>query len=131
MVGHISKIVHGWIESLRASGLTFGPAGKDIEVLLICDNLDGQTCEEFRRKIKELDGIVRYGPSGKTDAWQPVDSDIGRLVKVLISNEQQEWLEHDESMDLCLGNNEEKLTTKQRRILIMHLAGKTFEKLKH
>ena len=41
---------------------------------LFCDNLDGQTCEEFREKLKELDGVTRYGPPWQTDAWQPVDS---------------------------------------------------------
>lgn len=112
---------------------TFGPAIKDIDdgILLICDNLDGQTCDAFRKKIKALNGIVTYGPAGQTDAWQPVDSGFGRLLKILISNEQQDWLEHEQNMDKWLGNDDKKLSAKERRILLTHWTGEAFEKLKH
>ena len=110
---------------------TFGPIAKDLndEFIIFCDNLDGQTCDGFREKIKQLNGIVRYGPVGKTDTWQPVDSGFGHLLKVLISNEQQDWLEHDENMDIWLGNDGKKFTAKDRRILITHWVGDAWGKL--
>ena len=49
-----------------------------------------------------------------TDLWQPVDAGMGRLLKVLVFHEQQDWLEYDQNIDLWMGNSEEKLTVKQR-----------------
>ena len=47
----------------------------------------------------------------------------------MVSKIQDEWLEHDENIDLWLGNLEEKLDTKRRRILITHWVGEAYEKL--
>ena len=93
---------------------TFGPAVKDFDdFVLFCNNLDAQTCDAFRQKISDMAGVTRYGPSGITDAWQPVDSGFGRLFKVLTPAEQQDWLEHDENMDTWLGNKNKKLRAKE------------------
>ena len=56
---------------------TFSSVVTDLDVkdfIPFCDNLDGQTCEEFRDKVQQLGGVTRFGPAGQTDAWQPVDS---------------------------------------------------------
>ena len=87
-----------WVEK------TLGPAvmEKD-EFVLFCDNLDGQTCDAFRDKVRQLGGDTRYWPPGKTDAWQPVDGGFGR--KVLTKAEQQEWLEYDKNIEKWIGND--------------------------
>ena len=95
------------------------------DFVLFCDNLDGQTREEFRDKVKELGGVTRYGPKGQTDAWQPVDSGYGRLLKVLTNHEQQEWLETER----WTGNTDINFTASERRILISHWVGEAFETL--
>ena len=64
-----------------------------------------------------------------TDLWQPVDAGMGRLLKVLVFHEQQDWLEYDQNIDLWMGNSEEKLTVKQRRILITQWVA-AYEKLR-
>ena len=43
---------------------------------------------------------------------------MGRLLKVLVFYEQQDWLEYDQNIDLRMGNSEKKLNVKQRQILI-------------
>ena len=64
-----------------------------------------------------------------TDLWQPVDAGMVRLLKVLVFHEQQDWLEYDQNIDLWMGNSEEKLTVKQRRILITQWVA-AYEKLR-
>ena len=98
-------------------------------MLLICDNLDGQTCEEFLEKISELGCKVRYGPKGKTDLWQPADAGYGKELKVLTKHEQQEWLECDINLYKWVGNSEKKFTAKERRILLTQWVGKAHRKL--
>ena len=51
------------------------------------------------------------------------------MLKQMVSKIQDEWLEHDENIDLWLGNSEEKLDTKRQRILIPHWVGEAYEKL--
>ena len=46
---------------------TFSSVVTDLDVkdfVLFCDNLEGQTCEEFRDKAKQLGGVTRFGPAG-------------------------------------------------------------------
>ena len=103
---------------------TFSSVVTDLDVkdfVLFCDNLDCQTCEEFR-KVKQLGGVTRFGPAGQTDAWQPVDSGYGRLLKILTKNEQQDWLKEDENFEKWAGNAD-KFTAKERRILITYWVG--------
>ena len=90
--------------------------------MLICDNLDGQTCEAFRDKVAGIGGQVCYRPKNRTDLWQPVDSGYGRMLKVLAKNEQQKWLESDENLRIWLRDST-KLTAKERRILLTHWVG--------
>ena len=35
-----------------------------------------------------------------TDLWQPVDAGMGRLLKVLVFDEHQDWLEYDQNIYL-------------------------------
>ena len=91
------------------------------EFVIFCDNLDGQTCDAFRDNL----GVTfAMGHLGK-----PVDGGFGRLLKVLIKAEQQEWLECDENIEKWIGNDQEKFSAKDRRILMTHWIGEAFEKL--
>ena len=44
------------------------------------------------------------GVTGGTDIWQPVDCGINRILKQTVSRKQDQWLEHDDNIDLWLGN---------------------------
>ena len=54
---------------------------------------------------------------------------MGQILKVLIAHEQQDWLEDDDNRDLWMGNSEQSLTTKLRRILITQSVGEAYSKL--
>ena len=99
------------------------------EFVLFCDNLTSQVSEEFLQVVREINGIVWFGVIGVPDIWQPVDCDIGRMLKQTVSRIQDEWLEHDDNIDLWLGNCEEKLTAKKRRMLITLWVGEAYSKL--
>ena len=90
------------------------------EFVLFCDNLSAQTNELFLSEVRKLNGIVWFGLAGATDIWQPVDCGFGYMLKSLVCTIQDEWLQSDNNIDLWLGNGEEKLDVKQRRILITH-----------
>ena len=48
-----------------------------------------------------LEALVWYGLKNGTEFWQPTDGGVGRILKVLIVQEQKEWLESDnESRDV-------------------------------
>ena len=100
------------------------------DFILFCDNLEGQTALLFQEEVRQSGGIIQYGVKNATGLWQPVDAGIGRLLKVLVFHEQQDWLKYDQNIDLWMGNSEERLTVKQRRILITRWVGDAYEKLK-
>ena len=72
-------------------------------------------------KGKVLKGVVKYGPTGKTYSWQPVDSEFGRLIKSLTISAQQDWLGGQQTWTYWLGQCE-KFTAK-KGILITHRVG--------
>ena len=84
------------------------------EFALFCDNLTAQVSDEFLHAVRAINGIVWFGVTGATDTWQPVDCGIGRMLKQTVSRIQDEWLEHDDNIDLQLGNSEENLTAKKK-----------------
>ena len=99
------------------------------EFVLFCDNLVSQTSEKFLAAVPAINGVVWFGVSVETDIWQPVDCGIGQMLNQIVAKVQDEWLEHDENIDLWLGNSEENLDTKRRRILITYWVGEAYEKL--
>ena len=108
---------------------TFSKAVSDIdEYVLFCDNLKGQANDEFKSEVRMHSGIVWYGIPNRTHFWQPVDAGPGKTFVSLVKQAQQEWLEHDENIELWLGNDNRKLTAKQRRILIEIWVGDAFRK---
>ena len=51
---------------------------------LFCDNLTGQTAEEFKDAASKLVGVCWYGLPNATDLWQMIDAGYAELLKVLI-----------------------------------------------
>ena len=99
---------------------TLAPAmhGKG-DFILFCDNLEGQVALRFQEQVRKSGGIVWYGVKNATNIWQPVDVGMGRILKTLVAQEQQDWM----------GNTEKKLNAKERRILLTHWVGNAYEKL--
>ena len=60
--------------------------------------------------------------------WQPVDAMFGELLKVLIKQEHNSWLDCDENADRWYGNTE-PFSAKERRLLITHSVGNAYNKL--
>ena len=115
-----------WVEQ------TLKPAVKDnenSEFLLFCVNHSARTDALFLSKVKALNGIVWFGVPGATDIWQPVDCGFGNMLKSMVRTVQDEWLEDDSNIDLWLGNSDQKLDVKQRRILITHWVGENYNRL--
>ena len=99
------------------------------EFVRFCDNLSAQTNELFLSEVRKLSGIVWFGLAGATDIWQLVDCGFGYMLKSLVRTIQDEWLQSYNSIDLWLGNGEEKPDAKQRRILITHWVGEAYNRL--
>ena len=80
-------------------------------------------------RLRKLNGIVWFGLAGATDICQSVDCGFGYMLKSLVRTIQDEWLQSDNNIDLWLGNGEEKLDAKQRRILITYWVGEAYNRL--
>ena len=80
---------------------TSSPAMKDKkDFILFCENLEGQTALLFQEEVQKSGGIICYGVKNATDLWQPVDAGMGRLLKVLVFHEQQDWFEYARKKNL-------------------------------
>lgn len=98
------------------------------EYVLFCDNLTAQTSDEFLKEVRQHKGIVWFGVPNGTHYWQPVDAGPGKAFKSHIKEEQNIWLENDENIELWLGNDDRKLSAKDRRILITNWVGEAYRK---
>ena len=70
------------------------------DFILFCENLEGQTALLFQEEVQKSGGIICYGVKNATDLWQPVDAGMGRLLKVLVFHEQQDWFEYARKKNL-------------------------------
>lgn len=82
--------------------------------VLFADNLDAQTCDEFKTAVSNAKAIVYNLAAGCTDEIQPVDAGYGREVKRQYGVEMAKWLQNDENLDKW----EEGMTASERRILM-------------
>lgn len=117
-----------WIKKTLEPGVKSGKEGNK-EFILLCDNLSAQVTDDFKKAVRDINGIVYYGPSGATDLWQPVDAAYGSTLKKLITQEQDQWLELEDNIDKWLGNSEKPLTASDRRILISEWVGNANKKM--
>ena len=116
-----------WVKKTLKPAIQEGHDG-DTEFLLYCDNLNAQTSDEFKRAVRKIKGLVWFGPPGATDIWQPVDAGYGSMIKRLVTQEQDKWLEMDENFDRWAGNGK-PLSASDRRILISHWVGEAHKRL--
>lgn len=60
--------------------------------MLLLDNLEVHTKEEFKEVVNSLSGVVWFGLPNATDLWQPVDAGYAQVLKVLVETKHREWL---------------------------------------
>ena len=120
-----TKVCCEWVNRTLKEGVK----DFDDEFLLLCDNLEGQISYSFKEQVRLIEGLVWYGLKNATELWQPMDGGVGRILKALIGQEQQDWLESDDNLDLWMGNAPTPLNAKQRRILITHWVGDSWNKM--
>ena len=96
--------------------------------VLLLDNLEAHTKEEFKSIVNELSGVVWFGLPNATDLWQPVDAGYAQVLKSLIGIEHRDWLDDEDNADRWFCNST-PFSAKERRILISHWAGNAWEKL--
>ena len=65
--------------------------------------MSGQTTDEFKQKVAEIEGLCWYGVPNATDIWQPVDAGYAQKLKVLIRSEHYRWLDCDENAEKLYG----------------------------
>jgi hypothetical protein len=90
----------------------------DDEVLVICDNLNAQRTDEFKRIMREdAKTLLWYLPPNETDALQAVDAGYGQQVKERMRMLQDLWLADDDNYDGWISGS---LTARDRRVLLTH-----------
>jgi hypothetical protein len=97
------------------------PEGKSC--LLLVDNLVGQVKQGFV-EAAELNGksAVMFGPPNATHLWQPVDHHIGARYKKKMGELYDDWMAKD-------GRFLKKISTPQRRIMLVKWAGQVYREL--
>ena len=96
--------------------------------VLYCDNLTAQTHDSFKSAVSEISGVAWFGLPKATDLWQPVDAGYAQLLKVLMRQQFENWLDDDEHAERWYAN-EKPFTASERRVLITHWGGNAYKKL--
>ncbi|CAB1120007.1 unnamed protein product [Ectocarpus sp. CCAP 1310/34] len=95
--------------------------------ILFADNLHAQTTDEFKKFLRgECNTLLRLLPPKLTDELQQVDAGYGRLLKVEVGNELDEFLGHEENLCLWEAN---KLSAGARRILFMRFVARAVARM--
>ena len=112
---------------------------KGEEWLLFLDNLDSQKSKPFVDKIAETNGKCVYGPSQRSEGWQPIHvGHIGATLKSLGKDKFEAWMERTAN---CLKENGEPesnwekwrrngFSAKEKRILCTWVFGQAWEELR-
>ena len=100
----------------------------DQQFALLCDNLTGQTSEQFKKAVSDLNGIAWFGLPNATDLWQIVDAGYAQLLKTLIDQTFHTWLDDDEHLSLWY-SQKKGFIAKDRRVMITNWAGDAYNKL--
>ena len=72
--------------------------------VLFCDNLTAQCTDEFKEEVPNINGVVWYALPSTTDLWQPVDGGYSKLLKVLMTQQHNRWLDGDNNAERWYGN---------------------------
>lgn len=99
--------------------------------MLFCDNLDSQVHQGFLDELHKLNGSRFLLPAGETEMTQPIDGGIGSVLKMIIQQMQDTWLDEPGNLDAWEGdaNATYKLDACMRRILITKWVADAWEKL--
>lgn len=86
-------VVH-WVEKTLKT-----PTAKLDRLVLLVDSLTAQTQDKFKETVCNNNGVVWYGLTDATDMWQPVDAGYGKMLKMLMDQEHNKWLNVKEHAD--------------------------------
>ena len=100
----------------------------NLKFVLFCDNLPAQWRDKFKEDVSNINSMVWYGLPSATDLWQPVDSGYSQLLKVLMIQQHNRWLNDDNNAERWYGNKK-PYSAIEYRILISYLAGEAYKKL--
>jgi len=70
------------------------------ECIYFCDNLDAQVSHSFLWCLRSMKCFRWLLPTNFIFETQPMDAGLGRLLKIFISREFEEWLEIVENLDI-------------------------------
>merc|ERR1712141_957919 len=93
-----------------------------------------QTSEDFKKSVRDINGLVWFGLPGATDKWQPVDAGYGFTFKNLVKQVQNEWMDLEDENgqpNIDLWSDIKKLPLSLRRILTTQWVGKATDIINH
>lgn len=109
-----------WVDAVfRPARLALG--FKDKKSMLFMDNLDGQKCAEFVRRVERAKATPHYTPANMTDDLQLVDKGLGKMLKNQMGIILEEKTRHLSPKD------NQAMTLEERRILITTCACDAWE----
>ena len=72
--------------------------GEDLWVILFCDNLSPYLDEEVNKIFGEIKVFLCFLPPNMTNFFQPIDARLGRLVRLSVGRNLDEWLVNNDNM---------------------------------
>ena len=93
---------------------------EDLWVILFCDNLSPYLDEEVNNIFGEIKVILCFLPPNMTNFFQPIDARLGRLVRLSVGRNLDEWLVNNDNMSRWEGTT----IASERRILTTNIVGK-------
>ena len=117
-----SEINMQWVAKTLAPGIGKSPDEK----VIFADNVTFQQDKQFHDACRhELNAIVYLLPENHTNKIQPIDARFGKMYKTKIGEEMDKWLEEKDNLELW----HDKITARQRRILMTKWAGTAWREL--
>lgn len=117
-----SEINMQWVKKTLVPGV--GQSAE--EKVIFLDNVSFQQEKQFHDACRsELNAIVYLLPENHTDKIQPIDAGFGKMFKTKMGEEMDKWLESEDNLEQW----HDKLSARQRRILMTKWAGAAWRKL--
>ena len=92
------------------------------------DNLSGQTTAEHLSNLRRAHCDRHLLPTGSTGELMLIDGGIGAIIKNLIGEEQDEWIQDDTNLERWTnGPKEGGLRAWEKRVLVTQWAGKAWD----
>ena len=94
--------------------------------VIFANNVTFQQDKQFHDACRhELNAIVYLLPENHTDKIQPIDAGFGKMYKTKFGEKMDKWFEEKDNLELW----HDKITTRQRRILMTKWAGAAWKEL--